>query len=97
MDIFRCFPVTRTTQLVVMLIGHYQKIDGNITGSIQLSTLFSGKEREKIYSVVVVIQSKFSDRLWQSFSLALAKPNNLQNHKKSKNMQVTTFFVTAPD
>ena len=26
--------------------------------------------------VVVVVESKFSDRLWLSFSLALAKPNN---------------------
>ena len=26
--------------------------------------------------VVVVVESKSSDRLWQSFSLALAKPNN---------------------
>jgi hypothetical protein len=26
--------------------------------------------------VVVVVESTFSDRLWLSFSLALAKPNN---------------------
>jgi hypothetical protein len=26
-----------------------------------------------------VVESKFIDRLWLSFSLALAKPNNIQN------------------
>jgi hypothetical protein len=28
---------------------------------------------------VVVVESKSSDRLWQSFILALAKPNNIFN------------------
>ena len=38
-------------KLVVMLIGQYHGIDGKISGSTQSSTLFSGKERGKIYSV----------------------------------------------
>ena len=29
--------------------------------------------------VVVVVESEFSDRLWLSFSLALAKPNKIQS------------------
>jgi hypothetical protein len=29
-----------------------------------------------VWWVVVVVESKSSDRLWLSFSLALAKPNN---------------------
>jgi hypothetical protein len=28
--------------------------------------------------VVVVVESEFSDRLWLSFSLALAKPNKMK-------------------
>ena len=32
--------------------------------------------------VVVVVESKNSDRLWLSFSLALAKPNNTPKFKK---------------
>jgi hypothetical protein len=31
---------------------------------------------------VVVVESKLSDRLWLSFSLALAKPNNNSNLEK---------------
>ena len=52
LDIFLCFPVTRTMKLVVMLTGHNHGIDGNSTGSTQSSTLFSGKERGIIYSVL---------------------------------------------
>jgi hypothetical protein len=51
LDIFLCFPVTRTMKLVVMLFGHNHGIDGYSTGSTQSSTLFSGKEGGIIYSV----------------------------------------------
>ena len=38
---------------------------------------------------VVVVESKSSDRLWQSFSLALAKPNNKFTHIYSEQSSET--------
>ena len=35
---------------------------------------------------MVVVESKFSDQLWLSFSLALAKPNSYQIVNKVKNV-----------
>jgi hypothetical protein len=38
-----------------------------------------------INTVVGGLESKLSDQLWQSFSLALAKPNNYEKTLKNSN------------
>ena len=47
-------------KLVVMLNGHNHGIDGNSTGSTQSSTLFSGKERGIIYSVIAKMRTRMA-------------------------------------
>ena len=50
----------------------------------------------KVCVVVVVVDSKSSDRLWQSFSLALAKPNNIDGGRVSPNLGVKSPYFDPP-